>query len=963
MSQKKNILYDTHLFLQRRQLSGESFECFINSLRTEAKKCDLGELEGRFICMQVVFGHQDQLVRDKLLLDPRITLERAIDICQDAEASKTRKRTIDSSCVVNTVASAPKPMHRSNSLHNSRQPIDCQYCGQQHARRQCPAYGKVCKKCGKRKYFANVCRSSEPKKMRQVETDFDYQGDKQFLKIGSLSSSTLKSRISEHLIVEDNDSVKYRIAFTLDTGAEVNVLPKTFFDKMRLTLSCANVTLTGFGHNMVQPCGKVELKCFDKTEMCHNLTFYVCDAINHAILGESACFDLNLLKRVNSCSDTKFNSPLLFSNICDDYADLFTGYGLYEKEYHIAIKPNVQGVVQPPHKVPYALQPKFKKYLQTLTDNCIIADVDEPTDWVHNIVVVEKKNGQLRICLDPKPLNAVILREHYSIPTPGDVQSQLSGNTLFTVIDMEDAYWHVKLTPKSSLLTSFHTPWGRKRFLRMPFGISSASEIMQKRNEETFGDINGVHVIADDLIIAARDEQEHDRILRTVLQRAREKGVKFNKNKIQFKVSTVTYMGNVVTANGLQPDEQKIVAVVDMPPPTDVSFLQRLLGMSRYLSQYIPNESTITAPLRKLLKKNADRKWTKSHDAALQQLKTALTHAPTLSFYDVHKPVTIQCDASQSGLGACILQQEKPIAYASRALSKAELNYAQIEKEMLSIVFAVRKFHQYIYGKEHVVIENDHKPLETTMKKTMDKVPPRLQRMMLNLQPYDLHVHYVPGKFMYLADTLSRAYLPIQNADHEDQEIDYVVHSIIKDLPITTSKLDEFREATARDSTLQTVVKYCKNGWPRAQRNVPANVRKYWHICDTLHFSEGVIFTNSRIVVPFELQAEMLTLIHESHFGIEKCKARARELLYWPRMSHDIESLVSACNVCSKFQNEHQREPLISHEIPNARFYKVGVDIMIFKNVDYLVVVDYFSKFPEMIVLPDKTAKTVVEHL
>ena len=325
---KKNILYDTHLFLQRRQLPGESFGCFINSLRTEAKKCDLGELENCFICMQVVFGHQDQLVRDKLLLDPRITLEKAIDICLDAEASKIRKRTIDSSCVVNTVASSSKPMHRSNRLHNSRQPIDCQYCGQQHARRQCPAYGKVCKKSGKRNYFANVCRSYEPKKMCHVETDSDYPGDEQFLKIGFLSSSTLKSRISEHLIVEDNDSVKYTIAYTLDTGAEVNVLPKTFFDKMRLKLSHANVTLTGFGHNMVQPCGKVELKCFDKTEMCHNLTFYECDTINHAILGERACFDLNLLKRVNSCSDTKFNSPLLFSNICDDYADLFTGYGV-----------------------------------------------------------------------------------------------------------------------------------------------------------------------------------------------------------------------------------------------------------------------------------------------------------------------------------------------------------------------------------------------------------------------------------------------------------------------------------------------------------------------------------------------------------------------------------------------------------------------------------------------------------
>ena len=217
--------------------------------------------------------------------------------------------------------------------------------------------------------------------------------------------------------------------------------------------------------------------------------------------------------------------------------------------------------------------------------------------------MAEKKNGQLRIWLDPKSLNAVILREHYSIPTSGNVQSQLGGNTLFTVINIKDAYWHVKLTPDSSLLISFLTPWGRKRFLRMFFGISSANEVMQKRNEETFGDINDDHVIADELIIVARDEQEHDNILQTVLQRAREKGIKFNKNKIQFKVPTVIYMGNVVTANGLQPDEQNIVAMADMPPSTDVPSLQRLLGMSRYLSQYIPNKSIITALFRELLKK------------------------------------------------------------------------------------------------------------------------------------------------------------------------------------------------------------------------------------------------------------------------------------------------------------------------------------------------------------------------
>ena len=224
--------------------------------------------------------------------------------------------------------------------------------------------------------------------------------------------------------------------------------------------------------------------------------------------------------------------------------------------------------------------------------------------------------------------------------------------------------------------------------------------------------------------------------------------------------------------------------------------------------------------------------------------------------------MTIQFDALQSGLGACILQDKKAIAYASRAMSKAEVNYAQIEKEMLSILFAVWKFHQYIYGEKQVIIKNDHKPLEVIMKKTMNKVPPRLQRMMLSLQPYDLQVKYVPGKFMYLADALSQALLPIQDAAEEDPDLDYVVHSIIKNLPVTTSKLEEFKDATAQDSTLKTVATYCQHGWPRAQRNVPVDVRKYWHIRDTLHFSAGIVFTNCRIVVPSKLQPEMLKLIH-----------------------------------------------------------------------------------------------------
>ena len=222
---------------------------------------------------------------------------------------------------------------------------------------------------------------------------------------------------------------------------------------------------------------------------------------------------------------------------------------------------------------------------------------------------------------------------------------------------MKDSYWHVALDDESSYLCTFHTPWGRKRFKRMPFGISSASEVMQKRNEKTFSDIPGVHIIADDIIIAANDDREHDIIMHKVMKRAREKNIKFNKSKLQFKLPQVTYMGNIITANGLKPDPSKIDAIIHMPTPENRQSLQRFLGMVKYLTQLVPNESSITAPLRTLLKKDVPWSWEHEQESAFQQIKNALTQPIILQFFNVNKPVTIQTDASQSGIGSCLMQE------------------------------------------------------------------------------------------------------------------------------------------------------------------------------------------------------------------------------------------------------------------------------------------------------------------
>ena len=314
----------------------------------------------------------------------------------------------------------------------------------------------------------------------------------------------------------------------------------------------------------------------------------------------------------------------------------------------------------------------------------------------------------------------------------------------------------MRLDEESSHLCTFNTPFGRYRFKRMPFGIRLAPKVFQKKNEVLFGDTDGVEVIFDDIIVAASDEKEHDETMLKLLERARQANVKFNSAKLQYKVSEVKYVGNIVSESGLKPDVEKVRAITQLPLPQSKEELQRFLGMVNYFSQFIPNQSEITAPLRNLLKKDVMWIWSYEHTQAVERLKQILSSQPVLKFYDPTKPVKLQVDASKSGLGACVLQDGHPIAYASRSLTQAEEHYAQIEKELLAVVFGCERFNHYVYGRP-VDVESDHKPLVSVNKKPLTKVSPRLQRLLLRLQKYEVNITYLPGKYMYVADTLSRA--------------------------------------------------------------------------------------------------------------------------------------------------------------------------------------------------------------
>lgn len=403
-----------------------------------------------------------------------------------------------------------------------------------------------------------------------------------------------------------------------------------------------------------------------------------------------------------------------------------------------------------------ALKDKIVEELHKMESIGVIVKQTEPTKWVNSIVTVVKPN-KIRICIDPQDLNKAIKHEHYPLLTVEEVVSSMPKAKIFSVLDANQGFWQIKLDEESSKLCTFNTPIGRHRFLRLPFGVSSASEVFQCAVAQMLEDLEGMVNVTDDILVWGETTEEHDQRLIKLLESAREWNLKLNKSKCQIRTSKIRYLGHIISEEGLKPDDEKERAIVQMPPPENKQALMGFMDMVQYLSQFIPNVSDVSNPLRKLLEDDVQWHWEEEQRESFIKKKNLLTNAPALKFFDVQKPVTLSVDTSSEGIGAVILQDNKPVAYGSRAFTDAQKRYAQIEKELLAIVYGCEKFHQYIYGKE-VGVESDHKPLESIFKKSLHQAPPRLQRMLLRLQRYTLKVAYKPGKEMHIADALSQAY-------------------------------------------------------------------------------------------------------------------------------------------------------------------------------------------------------------
>lgn len=959
---KKNVTVERYKFFTKYQDSSEPFEHFLMELQNKSLNCDFHvSMKDELIRDMIIVGLNDNNLKERLLRETKLTLQDTIAICKAAELSHKQVQEIVKNDLSSETSVLNVKMKQSTSPTTTKK---CYTCGSPwNVSHQCPAKGATCKICGKFNHYARVCRSKN-KILAQVQRNDNTDNNSEEFFIGTISGECA-NEWKEKIHINNTE-----LYMKIDTGAQVNCMSLNTFKKLNLSvkfISLTNNKLISVDNNRIHVYGICTIKCYLVNGKSENIEFYIIKSNCIPILGLKTCIKLRLITR-NSINKVCILVSESIDNIIESHKDTFTGIGCFSKPYTIKLQDSALPRADPPRRVPIALRDPLQKELQNMVKQDIIEKVEEPAEWVNSMVITKRKNNKLRVCIDPRYLNKFIIKQHKQLPTIDDIVDNLSGSKFFTKLDCNSGFWTVMLDHDSSKLCTFSTPYGNYRYKRLPFGLCISTEAFQERMEDAFKDIQGIKFYVDDLIIYAKTTEEHNSILLEVLKRAKIHNVKFNKEKSEFLKTEIKFLGLIVNGTGIKPDPEKVKAITDIKNIKDKKDLERFLGVTNYLSKFIPNYSTKTAPLRELLKKDCLFQWDQPQENAFNCLKNDLVNSPVLQIYNVNKNIIMSVDCSSEGVGACLLQDGNPIAYASKALTDCQKEYAQVEREMYAIVFGCNKFHKYILGKK-VIVESDHSALETLFKRPLCKVPTRLQRMMLKIQGYDMVVKYVPGKKMYISDFLSRSYLPLSHCTYEnalDNELnsEIICHiSVTLDyLPISNEKRELIKVKTLEDPVLCKLKEYVQNGWPNYKSDIDSSVSSFWNFRHELSIIEDLIFKNQLLLIPESLQNLMLKIIHQGHFGYGTCWRRAKTILFWPGLRAQIKDMCNNCQICTTFSPNNSKETIIFHDIPSLPWLKVGSDLFEFNKCHFLIVVDYYSKYIEVAKLEDLSSHCIIKH-
>ena len=862
---------------------------FVSQLRHLSEHCEFGETLNHMLRDRIVCGINDARMQRRLLAEPGLTLEKALELALALETADKDALTLKgangtSAQPVLTMPAQPggHTMQAKGRGRHTGTNVICYRCNGKHMTSVCRFKEVQCHSCGKKGHISKACRSKKhtdatshlQKKSQTLtmsvqsgnpespESDTDDESYNLF-SIGGQSATPIEVNVTIN---------KKPLIMELDTGASYSLISEQTYqsiwpEKDGPGLKESSVKLHTYTGEQVEVVGHITVSVY-----CDNQTVELPLLV---VKGKGpSLFGRNWLNKIK-LNWGKINHIMSqgYQKVIDKYPEIFKNEmgTLKGTKAKIHVDPLAIPRFFKPRSIPYVLREKVEKELERLQKEDIIEPVTF-SEWAAPIVPVVKEDGGIRICCDYKvTINNLSKLESYPIPKVHDLFTALSGGKTFSKLDLSHAYQQLVLDEESRKITTISTHKGLFQYKRLPFGFASAPAIFQRTMDSLLQGIPHTCVYLDDILITGTTPEEHLHNLDLVLNRLQSAGLRLKSKKCSFMLTSVEYLGHVIDSVGLHPTQAKVKAIKEAPNPKNVAELHSFLGLINYYGKFLPNLSATLAPLYKLLKQNTRWCWEEPQITTFQKAKDALQSSSLLVHYDSAKPLTLACDASPYGIGAVISHKfedgsEQPIGFASRTLSPAEKNYSQLDKEALAIIFGIKKFHDYLHG-HHFTIYSDHQPLQYLFgvsKPIPAMASGRLKRWALTLEAYQYSIKHKPGKDLANADALSR--LPLSHYP-ENVPVPGDIHWVMQHLENTPVTAADIKMWIDKDPLLSKVRRFVLMGWPGDETG-DDTLRPYTARKDELSVHNGCLLWGSRVVVPPQGRKLIVSELHVSHPGM-----------------------------------------------------------------------------------------------
>ena len=628
----------------------------------------------------------------------------------------------------------------------------------------------------------------------------------------------------------------------------------------------------------------------------------------------------------------------------------------------LEMEPDAVPVAQKPRTVAYYLQKPLQQWLEEGIEKEIFEKVPpgEAITWCSPLVVQTKpkfaetekddlESHMIRASIDMRIPNDKMKRSRcVQAPKIDDFIYHLHDCKVFSKLDLKQGYHQLTLDPETRKVATFSTPWGNYRPRRLIFGAKSSQDVFDEAMFKVFGDIPHCLNQRDDILLGGRDEREHREVLQTVLQRARDYGITFNREKCEFEKEEIEFFGHVFTKHGLKPASKKVRAIKECGIPGSKEEVRSFLGMAGYLDNFIEDYASIAAPLYQLTRKEIKFQWGEQEKRAFKKIQDSLSDEKTMAYFDPDKQIILRTEASfNEGLSAALLQKTdrgiQPVHFISQAMTDTEKRYSQTEKDALAIKWAKDRFRVYLLGAPRFTIVTAHKPLLPLFNKTKTNMPPRIEKWVMQMQDVDYELIYEPGKDEAdPLDYLSRHPLPETEDDGTEKIIKWTIateHSVV---------LDRIRKETLQDGSMQKLAqRIAKGDWDNHRRD--KDIEPYIHVKEELSMAEGLIFRENRIVLPEKLQRKVVKIGHNlGHLGKTKTKSMLRGKYWFPYMNSIIDNAIDQCYECQVATREKKEEPIKTTSIPDIPWDTVSVDYGgPYPDGHYnLVIIDKRTRYP-----------------